>query len=288
MPFSFLDENAMFKHAFFPLAFCLCSLWVCSNALAVQPASTIETIDGRQVESATIRNSVSPCVVVFEGGSRGTLDKWGKVLEGTSQDATVFAYNRPGYGNSEPATTPRDGSSIVEELRRILRHKNLQPPYILIGHSLGGLYMQLFARKYPDEVVGLVLVDSLYPRVVKATKDFPLMTRIAGQLAFSRAVWQEIEQIEETSDMVLALNTIDDKPIVRMINQPKSATAIPVDFGVFRTDAKTREQVRALYPNAKTVVVDSSHQVALTSPEIVTTAIHQVISATSCASAIVH
>lgn len=141
---------------------------------------------------------------------------------------------------------------------------------------------------YPDEVKGLVLVDSLYPRVVKAPNDFPFMTRIAGQLAFSRVVWQEIEQIDETSEMVLALAPIDDKPIVRLINQPTSATAIPVDFGVFRTDATTREQVRAFYPNAKTVVVDSSHQVALTSPEIVTAAIHQVVSATSCAADTTH
>jgi pimeloyl-ACP methyl ester carboxylesterase len=150
---------------------------------------------------------------------------------------------------------------------------------VLVGHSLGGLYMQLFACAYPEEVKGLVLVDSLYPRMVKKTADFPFMTRIAGQLAFSRTAWREIEKIDETGDMVLALNSIDDKPIVRLVNQPTSSTAIGVDFGAFRMDEATRGQVRALYPKAKTVVADSSHQMALTSPEVVTAAIRQVLAA---------
>lgn len=248
-------------------------------ALAAPPAPVVETIAGRQVESLTLRHPSSKDVVVFEGGSRNTIDKWGAVPEQLALDATVFAYHRPGYGNSEPAATPRDGRTIVEELRALLRHKGLKPPYVLVGHSLGGLYMQLFARAYPEEVKGLVLVDALYPRMVKKADEFPLMTRLAGKLAFSRTVWREIEKIDETGDMVLALDGIDDKPIVRLVNQPRSSTAIAVDFGAFRMDEQTRRQVRALYPKARTVVLDSSHQIALTSPEAVTAAVRQVLSA---------
>lgn len=249
--------------------------------LAAAPAfasPVVEIINGRQVESLTLRHPTSEDVVVFEGGSRGTIDKWGTVPELLSNEATVFAYNRPGYGASEIAATPRDGRTVVEELRGVLRHKGLRPPYVLVGHSLGGLYMQLFARSHPDEVKALVLVDALYPRAVKRTQDFPLMTRIAGQLTFSRSVWREIEQIDETGEMVLSLPDIDDMPIVRLVNQPTSSTAVAVDFGAFRTDKATRDSVRALYPKAKTVVVDSSHQMALTSPEIVAAAIRQVLS----------
>lgn len=57
-------------------------------------------------------------------------------------------------------------SEVVDELRGVLRQKGLRPPHALMGHSLGGLYMQLFARAYPDEVKALVLVDALYPRSV--------------------------------------------------------------------------------------------------------------------------
>ena len=244
------------------------------------PAPAVDSIGGRQVESLTIRHPAAKEVIVFEGGSRNTIDKWGTVPEQLSRDATVFVYHRPGYGNSAVADTPRDGRTIVEELRANLRHKGLRPPYVLVGHSLGGLYMQLFARAYPQEVKGLVLVDSLYPRMVKRVDDFPWWSRVAGQLGFSRSVWREIEKIDETGDMVLALPDIDGMPIVSLVNRPTSATAIAVDFGAFRMDEQTRKQVRALYPNAKKIVADSSHQMALTSPEIVTAAVKQVISAT--------
>jgi len=256
---------------------CLCA----APVLAALPVPAVDIIDGRQVESMTIRHPSSHDVIVFEGGSRNTIEKWGAVPQQMAREASVFVYNRAGYGNSAVATTPRDGRTIVDELRATLRHKGLRPPYVLVGHSLGGLYMQLFARAYPDEVKGMVLVDSLYPRMVKRTEDFPFLSRVAGRLAFSRAVWREIEGIDETGEMVLALGSIDDKPIVRLVNQPTSSTAIAVDFGAFRMDDATRRQVRALYPKAKTIVADSSHQMALTSPELVTAAVREVLAARS-------
>lgn len=253
------------------------SLMLVTGAAASEPV--LETIDGRQVESLTIRHPSAPDVIVFEGGSRNTIDRWGTVPQLLARDATVFAYHRPGYGNSEAAATPRDGRTIVEELRAVLRHKGLEPPYVLVGHSLGGLYMQLFARAYPGEVKALVLVDALYPRSVKPVADFPFLSRVAGRLAFSRTVWREIEQIDATGEMVLALGGIDDKPIVRLVNQPTSATAVAVDFGAFRMDDDTRGQIRAMYPRAKRIVADSSHQMALSSPEVVAGAVREAMAA---------
>lgn len=262
-------------------ALAVSGLGAAAQALAAPPAPVADMIAGRKIETLTLPHPTSKDVVVFEGGSRNTIDKWGSVPELLARDATVFAYNRPGYGDSDAAATPRDGRTIVEELRAVLRHKGLKPPYVLVGHSLGGLYVQLFARAYPEEVKALVLVDSLYPGMVKKTADFPLMTRIAGKLAFSRSVWQEIEKIDETGEMILRLPGIDDTPIVRLVNQPKSSTAIAVDFGAFRMDQETRHKVRALYPKARTVVVDSSHQMAMTSPDLVAEAIRQVLASST-------
>jgi pimeloyl-ACP methyl ester carboxylesterase len=72
----------------------------------------------------------------------------------------VFAYSRPGYGDSDSPTTPRDAKHIVEELRGLLAAEGYAPPYILVGHSFGGTYMELFAKSHPSEVAGLVLVDT--------------------------------------------------------------------------------------------------------------------------------
>ena len=256
-------------------------LCLSSLCLAAAPQPVTDTIGGRRVESVILRQPASPYVLVFEGGSRGTIDKWGEVLEGASRDATVFAYNRPGYGNSDTVATPRDGRTVVEELRQVLRHKGLKPPYVLVGHSLGGLYMQWFARAYPDEVKGLVLVDAMYPRAIKRTADFPWAVRLAGWTLFSRSVWREIDAIDATGEAVLALPGIDDKPIVRLINQPKAHPGemppIAVDLGVFRDDRATADLIRNLYPKARTVLVDSDHQMPLATPGVVIDAIHDVV-----------
>lgn len=248
-------------------------------AALAAPRANIDMVDGRGIESTLLRKPDAKAVVVFENGSRATLDGWDKVLDALGPHATLFAYNRPGCANSSPTDTPRDGATIVEELRATLKRKGLAPPYVLVGHSLGGLYMQLFARRYPQEVKGLVLVDSLYPRVVKKPEEFPLTTRIGKWLFFSNTVQREIDAIHATGEAVLALPAIDDKPIIRLVNQPKSSTAIAVDFGAFNFDPQTRALVRGLYPKAKTIVADSSHQMQQSDPQIVAGAIREVLEA---------
>jgi pimeloyl-ACP methyl ester carboxylesterase len=247
---------------------------------AVEKAS-VEAISGRQVESVTIKHPGSKAVVVFESGLRGTLDKWDNVLDAVSPHATVFAYNRPGYANSGVTEASRDGSTIVEQLRQVLKHKGLAPPYVLVGHSLGGLYMQLFARRYPQEVVGIVLVDSLLPRMVKKPEGFPWTTRIGKQLFFSNTVGREIDGIYDTGETVATLPGIDQIPMIRLINAPKSATAVGVDFGAFNRDPDTVAFVRGLYPNAKKVIVDSDHQMQVAHPDVVAKAIADILATPS-------
>lgn len=257
-------------------ASCTLVLLAAPAPAAVEHART-ETVDGHRLETLTIRNPSAKATVVFENGSRATLAGWDKVLDGIKGSATVYAYNRPGYANSEATGAPRDGATIVEELRANLKRKGLAPPYVLVGHSLGGLYMQLFARRYPEEVKGIVLVDALYPRVVKKPQDFPLYSRAGKWLFFSRTVRDEIDSIWETGELVAALPRIDDKPIIRLVNKPLSSTAIAVDFGAFNFDDDTRAFVKGLYPKAKTVVADASHQMQVTHPEIVAAAIREIL-----------
>ena len=247
-------------------------------------ASGREVVQPR-IESLTLERCASQPVIVFENGSGATFDTWGKVIASIKMDATIFAYNRPGYGNSEETRQPRDGLTIVDELRSTLRRQGLQPPYILVGHSLGGLYSQVFARAYPQEVKALVLVDSIWPGTVKKTDDFPLYTRIAKRLFFSRTINQEIDEIHKTGIQALALPWSKRIPVERLINVPKSKTAIGVNFGAFHSGPAVVEMVNGLYPNANTTIVDASHQIQVTSPEVVVSAIRRVmplIPATGC------
>jgi pimeloyl-ACP methyl ester carboxylesterase len=73
---------------------------------------------------------------------------------------------------SADETAPRTGAMIVAELHEILKKAGVQPPYVLVGHSLGGLYTSLYARTYPEEVAGLVLLDSSHPEQIERCQQY--------------------------------------------------------------------------------------------------------------------
>lgn len=106
-----------------------------------------------------IQGTGSP-VIVMEAGSGETSLSWRNIPAELSKYATVVSYDRAGYAWSEPAASERTGDNVVNELRTALRAEGLKGPYLLVGHSLGGLYTRLFAEKYPNEVAGLVLIDA--------------------------------------------------------------------------------------------------------------------------------
>ena len=109
---------------------------------------------------ALISAGVGKPTVVFESGLGHGKDAWGGVFEAVGAETHAVAYDRAGYGQSERSNRPRHGYQIVQELRAMLLAENIPPPYVLVGHSLGGTIVKLFARTYPNEVAGVVLVDA--------------------------------------------------------------------------------------------------------------------------------
>jgi len=99
-------------------------------------------------------------VVVFENGLGNSMRVWAPVFEPVSGFARAFAYDRAGVGGSRSEATSRDGTTIVRELRALLRSLELDPPYVLVGHSLGGQFVELYARTHPEEVTAVVFVDA--------------------------------------------------------------------------------------------------------------------------------
>ncbi|MBW8846672.1 MAG: alpha/beta fold hydrolase [Burkholderiales bacterium] len=246
-----------------------------SSAMAAPP--TVEAVQGRRVESQLIGPALGAPVVVFENGARMTLDTWQAVIDGLGRDVTLLTHNRPGYGRSEPADGPRSGEAVVEELRALLAAKGLKPPYVLVGHSMGGLYMQWFARRYPQEVQALVLVDSLYPRIIKKPEDFPWYARLGKRWLMPRAVSEEVDQVHATGESLLALPAFDDSRVVQLFNVPTSPGAIAVDFGVTNDDPATITFVKQLYPRSRKHIVDSDHQIQTDKPEVVVAAIREAL-----------
>jgi len=99
------------------------------------------------------------------------MASWKSVFEPLSSLSQVFAYSRPGYDLSDDTARPRTPNQIVDDLRRVLSLTGNRPPYLLVGHSLGGIYMLRFAELYPDEVAGMVLLDARHPMFTKACLD---------------------------------------------------------------------------------------------------------------------
>src|SRR5918997_1126173 len=101
--------------------------------------------------------------VVLDAGSGGFSAQWVRVQREVSGTTRVCAYDRAGMGWSEMGPEPRDAKQISSELHTLLIKAGIEGPYVLVGHSFGGLYMQTYAARYPDEVAGMALVDSSHP-----------------------------------------------------------------------------------------------------------------------------
>ena len=104
--------------------------------------------------------------VVLDAGSGGFSAQWVRVQREVSDTTRVCAYDRAGMGWSEMGPDPRDAKQISSELHTLLKGANIEGPYVLVGHSFGGLYVRTYAARYPDEVAGVVLVDSSSPKQV--------------------------------------------------------------------------------------------------------------------------
>jgi pimeloyl-ACP methyl ester carboxylesterase len=104
----------------------------------------------------------SPTVVV-DGGSGEMSAQWVWVQREVSDSTRVCAYDRAGMGWSEMGPQPRDAKQISSELHTLLTKADIEGPYVLVGHSFGGLYMQTYAARYPDKVAGVALVESSHP-----------------------------------------------------------------------------------------------------------------------------
>jgi pimeloyl-ACP methyl ester carboxylesterase len=98
--------------------------------------------------------------VILEAGLGGLLDSWRSVRPSIAAFTRVCSYDRAGYGASDAGPMPRTASAIAADLHELLRRGGEQSPYVLAGHSFGGYIVRVFNGLYPDDVGGLVLVDS--------------------------------------------------------------------------------------------------------------------------------
>jgi pimeloyl-ACP methyl ester carboxylesterase len=105
--------------------------------------------------------------VILEAAAAATSAHWSWVQPDVATGTRVCTYDRAGMGWSDPGPKPRDGHQIATELHTVLTRAGVPGPYVLVGHSFGGLYVRTYAAAYPGEVAGMVLVDATHPDLWK-------------------------------------------------------------------------------------------------------------------------
>ncbi len=175
----------------------------------------------------------SPTVVLDAGlGDAGIV--WRQVQSGLEPRVRVCFYDRAGYGDSDPGPPPRTSGRLAAELHALLARAHIPPPYVLVGHSFGGYNMRLFASLYPQDTVGLVLVDTPHENQIDGFLHYALPGAVNPQ-----AVLQQFWRPEWIADVSIE----DLQPLARLIGkEPKTLYAIMGELAAYHASEK---EVRA-------------------------------------------
>lgn len=242
-------------------------------------AFTRVSLDGRTLRMLVTGSGAA--TVILENGLGGPLETWGKVQPGVRRFARVVSYDRAGVGLSDAGPPPRDGRRIATELRRALISAGIAPPYILVGASLGGPYIRIFAGMYPDAVAGIVLVDP--------TPDTEQVDNAAG-LPGRRSLVEggpELESLPGTLAQARASRVPPGIPVflvdaVSPLDVPFATDAIRALRMSTRPDmeAESAEYKRWLdtIPGSRLITTNrSGHNVPIEQPELVIATIRQAV-----------
>jgi pimeloyl-ACP methyl ester carboxylesterase len=128
--------------------------------------------------------------VVLDSGSGGTSLDWTNIQAELAKSTRVCSYDRAGHGWSDAGRHAHTLANIAQDLDALLRISQEQGPFVLVGHSLGGLYANYFARRYPEQVAGMVLVDAVPPEIYdELPVKFHLETRRMLQRRYLSALF---------------------------------------------------------------------------------------------------
>jgi pimeloyl-ACP methyl ester carboxylesterase len=258
------------------------------------------------------RGTGSP-IVVLVGGLRASADDWDisdkskpTVFSGVGKFTRVCACDRPGTpvgekpSRSDPVPQPTTTKDAVVDLHALLSAAGEAGPYVLVGHSYGGLIVRLYASTYPKEVSGLVLIDALSEGLQDAETPAQWAIQrklIEGDVRESVALYPALERIDvdRSCDQIRAAPTLHAMPIVvlsadrpwgpqvgSMIAAGKLPADVPTDFGyvVDTAQKKAQERLAQLVPNEKHITnTNSGHEIHKEQPQLVISAIREVVEA---------
>jgi pimeloyl-ACP methyl ester carboxylesterase len=233
------------------------------------------------IRSLVVAGTGSP-TVVFESGIGQGKRNWAPVFNQVCELTRAVAYDRAGYGQSEVSELPRDGLQIALELRDMLRTEGLVPPYVLVGHSLGGTMVKLFAKTWPDEVAGVVLVDARHEEFTQRCRQVgvhrllyePPDTFLNMLPPVPRA---EVLAAPLTLKQARRAGSFPDVPLI-VLTQSNATSRWPASLGKVWLASQRRMAGMSALGRIK-VVGDAGHNVHMDRPDVVVRAVTGVVRA---------
>ena len=219
--------------------------------------------------------------VMMEAGMGGSGTVWQMVQPELAQTTRVCVYDRAGAGYSDTPPKPRAVAQIVGELHVLLGKASITGPYVLVGHSMGGLYVRLYASHFPDEVAGIVLVDSSTED--QDTRMWSLLPPSSLQDDDSREGVTRAAQRAAMAELRAANRSLGDKPLVVLTaGRQEAAPDVPSD-----TTAKLDrvwQELQAELPRFSTnsvqvVAPGSGHFIQFDAPKLVIAGVREIIGA---------
>ncbi len=151
------------------------SVGLCFRLFSAKPQPPGKLVDMGEFKlhiNSTGEKNEKPTLVI-EGGGGMASEYYHWLSEGLKDSMRVVRYDRAGIGYSDASNTTRDPETIAHELHTLLKKAGELPPYIVVGHSLGGPYIRVFTELYPNEVVGMFLLDTTHPDRVARIPSIP-------------------------------------------------------------------------------------------------------------------
>ena len=223
-----------------------------------------------------VGGEVTP-TVVFEAGFGAGLASWSTVQSTITKFARTVSYDRAGIGQSEAGPKPRAAKQIALELHTALQNAGIGPPYVLVGHSFGGIYVRVFADMYPKEVAGMVLIDPSQETFDDWTRTHQEAQRTAldEQIAkASQGVRDESAEVNTSYQQARAAKVPAGVPVI-LLTAMKDDT---MPAGVRKVWAEKHEEWIAKVPAGKHIKVEKSgHFIQAEQPQVVIDAIKQVV-----------
>lgn len=277
-----------------------------------RPPGSLVDIGGRNLHVQCKGTAQGPTVIFEAGLSQYTANStYGKAQDLVASFAHVCIYDRAGYGWSDPVPGPRTHFDMVTDLHKLVEKMELKRPLVLAGHSMGGLIARLYAKTYPGEVAGMVLIEAspesyiygpgtaaerraivakIEAGLTNATEGMPVVPMPAGtpydvQMAFTPSILRTVKQEYEAIDLVPesfrtanGYGSFGEKPLI-IVRRGKTASPPSDQDEQWR---RVQENMASLSTNSLLVIAEKSgHVVPYDEPTVVADAVKVVLAKVS-------